>query len=89
MCEGAKIMLTKNIDIDDKLVNGTLATIIKVDRVGNDVYGYPKGRVYIKCDDKSAGGKYKDARLIQELKECVPIQPKLGEFHYQGKKKSL
>ena len=86
MCEGAKIMLTKNIDIDDKLVNGTLATIIKVDRVGNDVYGYPKGRVYIKCDDKSAGGKYKDARLIQELKECVPIQPELGEFHYKGKK---
>ena len=57
-----------------------------MDRVGNDVYGYPKGRVYIKCDDKSAGGKYKDTRLIQELKECVTIQPEVVEFQYKGKK---
>jgi hypothetical protein len=31
---------TVNLDIDDKLVNGTLATIKKLDRVGNDIYGY-------------------------------------------------
>ena len=85
ICEGAKIMLTKNLDIEDKLVNGTLATIIKLDRVGNDVYGFPTGRVYIKCDNVSAGSKYKDSRLIQELKECVPIKPEVVKFKYQGK----
>ena len=85
MCEGAKIMLTKNIDIDDKLVNGTLATIKKLDRVGNDIYGYPTGRVYIKCDDESAGSKYKDSRLIEELKVCVPVKPEVVTFKYQGK----
>ena len=85
MCEGAKIMLTKNLDIDSKLINGTLGTIIKLDNVGNDIYGYPKGRVYIKCDDESAGNKYKDSRLIQELKDCVPINPSVVDFNYDGK----
>ena len=85
ICEGAKIMTTKNIDISDKLINGTLATIRKLDRVGNDIYGYPKGRVYIKCDDESAGNKYKDNRLIEELKDCVPINPYVAHFKYHGK----
>ena len=43
ICEGAKILLTVNLDIDDKLINGTLGTIKKVDRVGNDIYGNPTG----------------------------------------------
>ena len=45
MCEGAKISITKNLDFTEKLVNGTIATIIKLDRVGNDIYGNPQGRV--------------------------------------------
>ena len=86
ICEGAKIMITKNLDIGSKLINGTLATIKKLDRVGNDIYGYPKGRVYIKCDDESAGDKYKDSRLIQELKDCVPLNPNVSPtFKYNGK----
>ena len=85
MIEGAKVMLTKNIDVGDKLTNGTLATIKKLDRVGNDMNGYPKGRVYIKCDDESAGNKYKDNRLIQDLKDCVPINPRDAHFKYNGK----
>ena len=83
--EGAKIMITVNLDIDDKLVNGTLATIKKLDRVGNDIYGNPTGRVYVKCDNEAAGGKYKDARLIQALKDCVPVQPEVVKFSYKGK----
>ena len=85
MCEGAKIMITKNLDVGDKLINGTLATIKKLDRVGNDMNWYPKGRVYIICDDESAGNKYKDSRLIQGLKDCVPINPFDGHFKYNGK----
>lgn len=85
ICEGVKIMLTNNLDIEDKLVNGTLATIMKLDRVGNDIYGNPMGRVYVKCDNDSDGSKYKDARLIQELKDCVPIQPEVVKFSYKGK----
>ena len=85
VCEGAKIMLTKNLDISAKLINGTMGTIKKLDSVDNDIYGYPKGRVYIKCDDDSAGDKYKDSRLIQELKDCVPINPTVAEFRYDNK----
>ena len=85
VCVGAKIMLTRNLDIDDKLVNGTLATVKRLDRVGNDIYGNPTGRVYVKCDNESAGSKYKDARLIQELKDCVPIQPEVVKFNFKGK----
>ena len=85
VCEGAKVMITKNLDVGDKLINGTLATIRKLDRVGTDIHGYPKGRVYIKCDDESAGNKYKDRRLIQELKECVPVNPNVGNFKYNNK----
>ena len=84
VCEGAKIMLTKNIAIDDKLVNGTIATIKKLDRVGNDIYGDPKGRIYVKCDDKTAGARYKDSRLIPELKDCVPIEPEIVKFFHKG-----
>ena len=68
------------------MINGTLATIRKLDRVGADIHGYPKGRVYIKCDDESAGNKYKDSRLIQELKECVPVNPNVSNFKYNEKK---
>ena len=85
ICEGAKIMLTQNIDIEAKLINGTLAVITKLDNVGNDIYGYPKGRVYIKCDDATAGNKYKDNRLIQKLKDCVPITPNVTSFKYNAK----
>ena len=85
ICERAKIMLTQNLDIDDKLVNGTLATVKILDRVGNDVYGNPTGRVYVKCDNESAGSKYKDVRLIRELKDCVPIEPEVVRFNYNNK----
>ena len=67
------------------MVNGTIATIKKLDRVGNDIYGNPQGRVYVKCDDPSAGNKYKDARLIDELKQCVPIKAEDVNFTYNGK----
>ena len=42
VCEGAKVMITKNLDVGDKLISGTLATIRKLDRVGADIHGYPK-----------------------------------------------
>ena len=85
VCEGAKVMITKNIDIDDKVVNGTLGTIKKLDRVGNDSYGYPKGRIYVKCDNAEAGNKLKDPRLRGELKECIPIKPEVQSFRYRSR----
>jgi hypothetical protein len=45
---------TVNLDIDDKLVNGTLATIKKLDRDGKDHFGDRTGR---EGDDESAGSK--------------------------------
>ena len=82
--EGSKVMVTKNIDVDDRLVNGTLGTVNKLDRVGNDPYGYPLGRIYIQCDDPKAGNKLKDARLRSEFRELVPIEPVVQPFKYNG-----
>ena len=67
------------------MINGTLATIWKLDWVGNNIYCYPKGRVYIKCNDESADNKYKHNRLIENLKDCIPIDLYVGHFTYDGK----
>ena len=60
ICEGAKVMITRNIDICDKVVNGTLGTIKKIDRVRNDRNGYPTGTIYMLCDNpESRSGLYR------------------------------
>ena len=84
LCEGAKVMITKNIDIADKVVNGTMGVILKIDRVRNDRNGYPTGTIYVKCDDPESGRKLKDPRLRGELKECIPIRPIMLEFKYKN-----
>ena len=77
-------MITKNIDIADKVVNGTMGVILKIDRVRNDRNGYPTGTIYVKCDDPESGRKLKDPRLRGELKECIPIRPIMLEFKYKN-----
>ena len=83
--EGSKVMVTANIDVADRLVNGTLGTVKKLDRVANDPYGYPVGRIYIQCDDPTAGNKLKDSRLRPEFRELVPIDPVAVSFKLNGR----
>ena len=49
--EGARIMLTTNINIQDRLINGQMGTIVKI---GGNVKNDPSA-LYIKFDDVKAG----------------------------------
>ena len=49
--EGARIMLTTNINIQDRLINGQMGTVVKIDvNISNE-----PTILYIKFDDETAG----------------------------------
>ena len=78
-------MLTSNVDITDKLVNGFMC----LHRVRNNKNA--QGTVYVKFDNPHAGDKRKDRRLEMidpALKGVVPITPLVKEFNYKKKKLS-
>ena len=81
VCVGARVMLTNNMDISDRLINGLMGTVMVIDRLRNNKTA--SGIIYIKFDDIKAGNKLKDRRLRGELKECVPIQPVAKRFSYK------
>jgi hypothetical protein len=67
-------MLTTNVDISDRLINGQLSTVIKVsvDNVSNKLY-----TIFVKFDDSNAG-----ISAIRNSSSCfarennlVPIKP--------------
>ena len=77
--EGARVMLTSNINIVDKLINGQMGTVTKIDV--NKVTKKPTV-VFIKFDDKRAG-----TNLIQHSGSAyarehgvVPIEPVLTKI---------
>ncbi|XP_068751282.1 ATP-dependent DNA helicase PIF1-like [Montipora capricornis] len=77
--EGARVMLTTNINIADRLINGQMGTVVKVD--GNKVTQKPNV-IYVKFDDKRAG-----TNLIQcsgspfaRQHRVVPIEPVLTKI---------
>jgi len=83
LCVGARVMLTINIDTEDKLINGSLGTVKILDRVKN---GNPTGIVYVKFDDECAGNKLKINRY-PKIRGLVPIKPTTVRFPY-GKRKA-
>ena len=50
--ENARVMLTTNVDITDRLINGQLGTVMKVnvDNVSNK-----PSTIFVKFDDSNAG----------------------------------
>ena len=50
--KGAKVMLTTNLDVEDRLINGQIGTVVKLKI--NPLSSKPE-LIYIKFDDNKAG----------------------------------
>ena len=72
LCEGSRVMLTKNMDVSDRLINGSIGTVVKIHRRAGSTN--PSGVIFVKFDDPDAGNKTKSNRRQKELKDCVPIE---------------
>ena len=76
LCVGARVMLTDNVSVSDRLINGSLGTIKHLDRRSKPLCS----TIYVKFDDPKAGDSMRDRRLRGELKECVPITARAKRF---------
>ena len=71
-------MLLHNIDVDDKLANGTIGTIVYMHMNRSAPLD---GTLYIKFDQPDAGNKRKNSKLeVSKLRDCVPIKAKTMRF---------
>ena len=66
----ARVMLTSNIDVGDKLSNGKIGTVfhIYVD------HSKRVSKIYVKFDDESAGLKLRSRDNFARLHNCVPVE---------------
>ena len=72
LCEGSRVMLTKNMDVSDRLINGSIGTVVKIHRPAGSTN--PTGVIFVKFVDPEAGNRTKSNRRQKELKDCVPIE---------------
>ena len=79
VCKNARVMLTDNVNIPEKLINGSIGT---VKAINVNPRNFLAGEIYIKFDDKDAGHTLKKRSLPGELKECVPIVAKVKPFPF-------
>ena len=76
LCVGARVMLTDNISVSDRLINGSIGTVKHLDRRSKRFCS----TIYVEFDDPKAGNSLKDKRLCDELRECVPITTRAKKF---------
>jgi hypothetical protein len=83
---GARIMLTTNINIQDRLINGQMGTVVKI-----QVNESNKPTIlYIKCDDENAGKTMinSSANFFARENRLVPIEPVLAKIKVRPGKPS-
>ena len=80
-------MLTTNIDIEDRLLNGQLGTIIKIDFDHNS---QTSSIIDVKFDDEKAGNNLinKSNNQFAKKERVVPIEPILARFKLRPGKPS-
>ena len=85
--ETARVMLTTNIDIADRLINGLMGTVMRIDVNPNTK---KPNVIYIKFDDNEAGknaiAKYPNTFAREH--QAVPIQPVLTRIRVRPGKAS-
>ena len=87
MKEGARVMLTTNIDIADRLINGQMGSTIRiaVDKIANK-----PAKLYVKFDDERAGRITFDKSTDSYAKDnnVVPVVPVLAKIKIRPGKPS-
>ena len=85
--EKARVMLTTNIDIADRLINGQMGTVIKVDVNQNTNKPII---IYVKFDDNEAGKNAinKCTNPFARQNQVVPIEPVLTRIKVRPGKAS-
>ena len=85
--ETARVMLTANIDISDRLINGQIGTVVKID-INPDTQ--KPSIIYIKFDDDKAGQNMINKGNNQYAKKhkVVPVQPILVKIKVRPNKPS-
>lgn len=75
---GAKVMLTRNIDIQDHLVNGIIGIVRAIDTKENKL----KGTIFVDFGEDKIG---QNAKLLspRHLRNCVPIKAVTSSFLLQ------
>ncbi|CAB3983986.1 ATP-dependent DNA helicase PIF1-like [Paramuricea clavata] len=85
--ENARVMLTTNVDISDRLINGQLGTVIKVsvDNVSNK-----PSTIFVKFDDSNAGvsAVRNSSSSFARENNLVPIKPVLARIKVRPGKPS-
>ena len=86
VCVGARIMLTDNISVSDRLINGSIGTVMHLELKPDKPL---IGSIYVKFDDPNAGNSLKDKRFRGELKKCVPITARTKRFPLRKSKTTI
>ena len=77
-------MLTINIDIGDRLLNGSLGTVMYMNNGATNRVA--EGIIYVKFEDENAGNSYKDNRLRGVFKQCMPISVSTNRSSFKRSK---
>ena len=85
--ESARVMLTSNIDVSDRLINGQLGTVAKISV--NEISRKPT-IVYVKFDDELAGELLinKSGDIFATENKVVPIKPISSKIKVNSGKQS-
>ena len=67
LCAGAKVVLTENISVADRLISSSICTVKHLDRKSKPLCS----TIYGKFDDPKTGNSLKDNRHHGELKVCT------------------
>ena len=78
-------MLTDNISVSVRLINGSIGTVKHLDRRSKPLCN----TIYVKFDDLKAGNSLKDIGFCGELKEYVPIIVRGKRFPLKKRKSTV
>ena len=82
VCNGARVMITVNVDTKDGIVNGAIGTVKAIQQSSERL----RGAIYVLFDIQEVGASKKVKK--GSLEGCVPIEPIVQKFKYNPNKKS-